>query len=590
MHRSDENPFHIRNPLHQHYGKLGKVSAPLIEKITGLNQLASDYNQLPESITPLEFIKNTLSLYNISVDHPHHELENIPESGPTVIIANHPFGAIEGLVLSQLILSRRQDLKVIANYQLSRIPEIKDLFFNIDPFKQKHSTQRNKRPMLEALRWLKNGGAILVFPAGEVSHWDFNRKEVSDPPWSAHVARMIQKTRAKVVPAYIHGCNSLPFQILGKLHPRIRTLLLVREFLKRKNRSIKVNLAAPILENQLLEHKSADSLIDYLRKQTYSLKTLKSRTHPIALAKPQQELMNELALLSPQEKLCTNEFYDVYCVKANKIPNILYEIGRLREISFRATGEGTGRSLDLDIYDNYYYHLFIWNKQKNEVVGAYRLGLTDEVLSRYGTKGLYTHSLFKYKIGLLNQIGASIELGRSFVRLEYQKEYTPLMLLWKGIGTFVANNPKYRILFGPVSISNDYSSMSRQMMVGFLKQNNFDPTLAKLVKPRTPFRQRKIDGHLEQFDYTSSLDALSKAITQVELDNKGVPILIKQYLKLGGRILGFNVDKGFSNALDALIMVDLVYTEDKVLQRYMGRDGLENFRNYYNNEDNNMAV
>lgn len=582
MQKNPYNPFGIQGVLQQHYGTVGKITAPAIEKITGLNQLAKDYTLLPPTCDQSEFIQNVFDLYQINIDTPHNNLNNIPRTGPTIIVSNHPYGAIEGLALAKLILSVRQDLKIIANYHLSRIPEIKDLFLSVDPFEGAKAKQRNIRPMREAIRWLENDGVVLAFPAGEVSHWHFKDFKVADPVWSTNVARIVNKTQASVVPVYIHGHNSVPFQILGLLHPRIRTLMLAHEFLNRKEKAIKISIAEPIRYEQLTRYATNDELTHYIRQQTYNVQyPLASMNHPIAKAKNAQELAEELANLNDSELLCSNNTYNVYCAKANSIPNTLYEIGRLREISFRATGEGTGKSIDLDIYDNYYYHLFIWHKDKQEIIGAYRLGLTDEILNTYGKKGLYTHSLFKYKNNLLHQLRSSIELGRSFVRLEYQREYTPLMLLWKGIGTFIANNPSYSKLFGPVSISNEYSSMSRQMMVEFLKHNNYDANLSKLVKPRAPFKQRRFKDQLTGMEYTSSLEALSNAITQVELDNKGVPILIKQYLKLGGKILGFNIDKDFSNALDALIMVDLCNTETKVLKRYMSKDGLEKFFAYH---------
>ena len=578
--------------LNKQYGKVGSLLSPFIENFTGLNQLAKDYDDLSSTNSTLEFIKTVLNYYSINIDVKLNELSNIPKEGPTVIVANHPFGAIEGLILARLILDKRQDVKIIANYHLSRIFEIKELFLAVDPFENRASKKNNTRPMREAIRQLENGGVILAFPAGEVSHWNIKNFSISDPKWNPNIAKLIQKTKANVVPIHIEGRNSFAFHAMGTIHPRLRTLMLAREFLKRKNNTIRLNIGKTIIHNELFQFYTPKDLTDFLRKQTYCVKRVnKSAINcPIAMPKETQMLVNDVNKLNSTEKLFSNGKYDVYCAKGANIPNILHEIGRLREISFRATGEGTGKSIDLDIYDNYYYHLFIWNKTSKEIIGAYRLGLTDEILSRYGKKGLYTHSLFKYKTQLLHQLTPSVELGRSFIKLEYQREYTPLMLLWKGIGTFVTKNPKYRTLFGPVSISNDYCSMSRQMMVEFLRHNNYDTDRSKLVKARSPFRLRRFNDQLMQLDYRSNLDALTNAVTQTELDNKGIPVLIKQYLKLGGQILGFNIDKEFTNALDALIMVDLMNTETKILQRYMGKDGVMKFYQHHQDKEKNTAI
>jgi len=281
-----------------------------------------------------------------------------------------------------------------------------------------------------------------------------------------------------------------------------------------------------------------------------------------------------VASLSADALLAANGDLEVYCASAEAIPHLLQEIGRLRELTFRDTGEGTGKSSDLDLYDSYYLHLFVWNRARDEVVGAYRLGLADEILRRYDKKGLYTFSLFRYRQRLLHRINPALELGRSFVRPEYQRSFSPLLLLWKGIGTFVARHPRYRILFGPVSISNEYHSLSQQLMVAFLRDNSYQAGLARLVRPRRPFRNGR---RRPEYAHIRDIEALSELIAQIEGDAKGAPILLKQYLKLGGRLLGFNVDRQFSDVVDGLIMVDLLETDPKVLQRYMGREQAEQF-------------
>lgn len=281
-----------------------------------------------------------------------------------------------------------------------------------------------------------------------------------------------------------------------------------------------------------------------------------------------------------------NGDFKVYCANAEQTPHILQELGRLREITFRATGEGTGKSIDLDIYDNYYLHLFIWHSTRYEIVGAYRLGLGDKIMKRFGKRGFYSHSLFKYHSQLINQLNPAIELGRSFIREEYQRSFSPLMLLWKGIGAYIAQHPHYRKLFGPVSISNNYQRSSQQLMVDFLRANNHRPELSRLVKPRSPFKSKEIHYPDQATSGFKNIDSIAQLISEIEQDNKGIPILLKQYLKLGGTILEFNVDDQFNNALDGLIMVDLLHTDPKVLGKYMGNDAAQMFLQHHQTSNN----
>jgi len=264
----------------------------------------------------------------------------------------------------------------------------------------------------------------------------------------------------------------------------------------------------------------------------------------------------------------------------DQIPHILLEIGRLREMTFRAVGEGTGKAVDIDRFDHSYTHLFIWNREKKEVVGAYRLGKTDEIIRQQGVRGLYTSTLFCYKPGFFEHLGPALEMGRSFIRPEYQKSFTPLLLLWKGIGRFVVENPQYKTLFGPVSISDEYQALSRQFLVSYLKMSRYRSDMASLVKPRKPLHAKQLRG----WDIDAAVrllkddvENISELISCVESDRKGVPILLKQYLKLGGEIAGFNVDPAFGNVIDGLIIVDLMKTEPRMLERYQGKEGARMF-------------
>jgi putative hemolysin len=297
---------------------------------------------------------------------------------------------------------------------------------------------------------------------------------------------------------------------------------------------------------------------------------------------PPTALWAEIVALPASQRLVDTGRFQVYWARAGQIRSVLREIGRLRELTFRAVGEGTGRCADIDVFDAHYLHLFVWDTRRHAIAGAYRLGLVEEILARHGPRGLYTRSLFTYGPALLDLLNPAIELGRSFVRAEYQRSFAPLMLLWRGIARFIARSPRYTVLFGPVSISGRYAPESRRLMVDYLSRHRVDAHLASQVSARRPFRDATAPSAPDRDHPTpGKLDELSQRVAQIEPDGKGVPVLLRHYLRLGGRLLGFSVDAEFGNALDGLIMVDVRQIEPTVLERYMGKAGSAAFRAYH---------
>jgi len=307
---------------------------------------------------------------------------------------------------------------------------------------------------------------------------------------------------------------------------------------------------------------------------------LKGKT--ISDAVPPACLLSEIRALLPDQKLATGKDMDVYLASAQQIPQTLQEIGRLREITFRAVGEGTGKAVDIDRFDRFYLHLFLWDHHNHRIAGAYRLGLTDKILNRHGKLGLYSQSLFELHDRFLDTLSPAIELGRSFVAHQYQKTIAPLALLWKAIGCFIARNPQYATLFGPVSISNNYCPLSRQLLVDFFDNNNPDDPLRKFVKARHPYRpEAQPRCNRPDLATPASFKELSELIAAIEKDGKAVPVLLRHYVNFGGRILGFSVDKKFANCLDGLVLVELCQTDERILGRYMGNEGLARFKQYH---------
>ncbi|MGD8854005.1 MAG: GNAT family N-acyltransferase, partial [Gammaproteobacteria bacterium] len=539
------------------------------------------------------FLRNVLELFNIRYSVNQRDLDAIPRKGPVIIVANHPFGGLKGVILAHYLLQQRRDIRFMANYMLERVPELRSLFISVDPFGGASSHAVNLRSVRTSVQWVRAGGVLVVYPSGEVSHWHLSRKQITDPQWSPSVARLARTTAATVVPVYFEGSNSLGFQLMGLMHAKMRTMLLPRELLNKKARNIELTIGKPIRPNQVRAFDSNAELIRYLRVQTYSLARYtrqnpqpaegepSARWQPVMPAVDVHFLAQEIDRLPDHQRLAENGSFLVAYARSQQIPHALQEIGRLRGIAFRAGGEGTGGSSDLDRFDTYYTHLVLWDRDNRRIAGGYRFGLSQEIVPEHGKRGFYTQQLFRYRSRLLQGLSPCIELGRSFVALEYQKSYSPLMLLWKGIGVFVSRHPQYRVLFGPVSISADYQTSSQQLLVDFLKANRFEAELSRFVRPKKPFkRSARLRWTTEEVSEIRSLDRISDIVAQMECDDKGVPILLKQYLKLGGRLLGFNVDPEFNNALDGLIMVDLCLADRKTLNKYMGEEGAQRFLSY----------
>jgi putative hemolysin len=542
-------------------------------------------------------LETLLEEMKISLHVDSADLVRIPANGAAIVVANHPFGILDGIVLGALALRVRPDVKILTNYLLT-IPELEPYCIFVDPFNRKHSKQNNSAGLKQAIYHLRAGGMLIVFPAGEVSHWQFKHGEISDPQWSDTTSRLVRFTGSSVVPVLFTGTNSLPFHILGLIHPILRTARLPHELLNKTGKTVEVRVGTPIPAKRICEIADDRQATDFLRWRTYLLAhrgDSKShspmhfrfpaafrKTHPVAPALQQRSLLTELQTLGEERILCVNRDFSVYAAQGHEIPNLLAEIGRQREITFREAGEGTGKALDLDEFDSYYTHLILWSKQNQELAGAYRLVNTQEVLDRRGIRGLYTSSLFAYDPRLFAEMGPALELGRSFVCGLYQKQYASLLMLWKGIAAYVGRYPQTPILFGAVSMSSSYSRASLELVTRFFQSKDSNP-LASFVKPKRSLRatRRLPDWELSAIKNLLGLDELSSSVAEIEKDGKGVPILLKQYVKVGGTVLAFNVDKNFSDVLDGLIVVDLRKTDPARLEPYMSKQSLANFHQFH---------
>lgn len=569
------------------------ASRPIVERALRFPALNAIYEETQADHTDTRhFSEKVLDVMGVEIETIAEQVERIPREGPCVIVANHPFGGIEGLILCALLRKIRPDTKLLANAMLAMIPDLRDSFFFVDAFEGKGAVTRNIGPTREAMRWVKEGHLLGAFPAGEVSHLKLRKRAVVDPAWNPTTARIIMKTGAIVVPIFFDGQNSRLFQAAGLIHPRLRTVMLPTEMLRKRKSSVTVRIGSPIKPKRLSRFIDHNNLNDYLRVRTYLLKPEKPGepqqpiTGPLAdvvAPTPKQKLVDEIADLPRDQMLLRQGEFDIFFMRRPQCPGLMEELGRLRELTFREVGEGTGLKTDIDRFDDYYLQLVVWNREKSEVVGGYRLGPTDEILPKYGKDGLYTNTLFKFRRNLLSQIDPALELGRSWVALDYQRSFSPLMLLWKGIGAYLCKNPRYRRLFGPVSISAEYTSMSKHLLKAFLTQNKYLPDLGKLIRPRNPLQKNEV----RQFDrrafstVAGSMDEINELVSELEADGKPIPILLKQYLKLNGQLMGFNVDPDFGNVLDGLILIDVPSIDERVMKKYLGEDTGEVYLEYH---------
>ncbi|WBA40779.1 lysophospholipid acyltransferase family protein [Hymenobacter canadensis] len=538
---------------------------PVWEQLVQLRKLQDLYAQ-SSHLNGLDFVAQLLRHLHISVRYDAAELRRLPATA-FVAIANHPCGLLDGLVLLHVLGQARPQLRAVASELLAPLlPQLAQQLVLVSPERQ--AAGRNVPGVRQMLRHLHNDVPLLLFPAGEVAHRSHLFRPAHDSAWNPTAGRLLALARVPVVPVWLSGQNSATFSVLGLLHPLLRTARLPAELLNKRGQTIQVRIGQPVAPAELGRLPLAEQL-PYLRARVYGLGSAPERRFaallpplplpPVLAETPAGLLEADIAALRPGRCLVRHGRWEVYLGKKAELPHVLREIGRLRELTFRREGEGTQQPTDLDHYDDYYRHLFLYDRENRQLVGAYRLGLGRAILRQHGRRGFYLHSLFRLKKELIPVLRQSLELGRSFVRAEYQRQPLPLALLWKGIAEYLANHPEYQYLLGPVSISNRFSMVSKAVMVEYLQRHCFDTQLAAHVRPRKEFRYRPLDdasGPTRLQAGLNDLQQLQQLVCGLEPGGSGVPVLLRQYLKQNARLLGFNIDPRFSNTLDGLLLLD----------------------------------
>lgn len=552
----------------------GDSIAKLLMFLLRLNKFNKLYTKVADK-KGLEFLNSALDMIQVKYEINPEELKRIPKTGPFITVSNHPYGGIDGIISIKVMTELRPDYKNLGNYIIQKIPQLHEYIIPVDPFEGKNSKANSVVGIKAALNHLKEGNSLGVFPAGEVSTYYGNDEEGAvDRQWQSSMIKFIRKAEVPVVPIYFQGTNSRLFHLLGLIHPMLRTAKLPSEMLNKKNKVIKIRIGSPISVQEQKEYADVERLGRFLRLKTYALGSSISsyevnkffnyklkpaeKQEPIIPAVPQETIECEVNNLMSNYLLFKSKNFSVVCAPSVEMPNIMTELGRLREETFREVGEGTNRSIDVDEFDLYYWQLFIWDEEEKKIVGAYRAGKGKEILDRYGIKGFYINSLFKIDKKFSPILEQSIELGRSFIVKEYQRKPLPLFLLWKGILYFLIKNPEYRYLIGPVSISNRFSSYSKGLIISFMQSNYYDYDFARYIKPRNMFRANISDEDYDIiFNNCSDISRLDNIIKDIEPDDFRMPVLLKKYVKLNGKIISFNVDPKFNDALDGLLILDL---------------------------------
>ena len=567
------------------YGFLGTFSGWLLMKVLRISHLNEIYDR-NKHLKDLEFLNAILDEFQIKFEIPEEDLKRLPKDGAYITISNHPLGGIDGILLLKLMLEREPNFKIIANFLLHRIEPMKPYIMPVNPFETHKDAKSSTVGLKETFRHLSDGKPLGMFPAGEVSTYK-DGKIVVDKDWEEGAIKVIRKAQVPVVPIYFHAKNSRLFYHLSKISDTLRTAKLPSELFSQKDRVIKVRIGKPISVAEQNEHETLEEYSEFLRKKTYMLANafdkessflnttnLKIPKSPKTIATPAntEAMAKEIAELHKGDaRMLQSKNYEVFFTEASKIPNILHEIGRLREVTFREVGEGTNESIDIDRYDKYYHHMFLWDSETNQIAGAYRMGLGSEIFPKYGIDGFYLQELFRFEPELFDMMNKSIEMGRAFITKEYQQKPMPLFLLWKGIVHTTLRYPEHKFLIGGVSISNQFSDFSKSLMIEFMKSHYYDPYVAQYVYPKKEYKVKLKDADKDFVfeEAEADLNKFDKIIDEIEPGSLRLPVLIKKYIKQNARVIAFNVDPLFNNAVDGLMYIRIADLPESTVKPVM---------------------
>ena len=565
------------------YGSIGKMFAGGILNLLKLDKINEIYER-HKNLSGISFLDAVLEDVGVRMEIDEKEMKRIPTSGPFIIVANHPLGGIDGIMLMKLMLAINPNFKIMGNFLLEKIEPLNPYIFAVNPFENKKELKSSVLGVKEALKHLEAGHPLGIFPAGEVSSEMSKGGTPVDKDWTNGAIRFIMKAGVPVVPLYFHACNSRLFYILSGINSDLRTARLPSELLNQKNKTVTIRVGRVIDSAVVKSFDKIEQLGDFLKRTTYLLsyplepfrKTLKiprfkvnmQSLRKLAEPVPQASLIREVNRFRNTDlHLLSYHHYEVYLIKSNHSPLILREICRLREKTFREVGEGSGKAIDTDRFDNHYNHLFLWDNENQNLVGAYRLGFGQELYNFDSIKGFYLNTLFKFSPEFHHTLKSTIEMGRAFIISEYQQKPFSLLLLWQGIIQTVKKNPDYKYLLGAVSISDTYCNLSRAAMIEFMYENYFDQEWGSYVQSRNPVKHSIDPETLSVVKKLTKneISLLDRLVQDIEPGGIRVPVLIKKYFLQNAKVIGFNVDKNFANVVDGLFFISIAQIPEKTM-------------------------
>ncbi|MDN3607429.1 lysophospholipid acyltransferase family protein [Kaistella yonginensis] len=596
--------------------KLGFLKNPIasaVMRLTKINEVNKLYNVLKHKIGK-DFFNSFVRERDLKYIVFEEDLARIPKTGPFILVSNHPLGAIDGILMTKILIEIRPDFKIMGNFLLEKIEPMKPYVISVNPFENRKELKSSAAGMRGSLKHLENGGCIGIFPAGEVSNRNNEFGEVLDKKWEKPALKLIKMAKVPVVPMYFHAKNSRLFYQMAKLHPNLQTLMLPAEMMHKREKPIRVRLGKPVSVKVLEDHDSIEEMGEFLQKKIHLLKSYYEKRKSItdrlnipnlklnfSLKKeanvvqniidetPTLDIVNEIERLSKNDKmLFRNGNYEVFFATYSEIPSIMREIGRQRELTFRKIGEGSNLPFDLDEYDEHYHHLFLWDSQAKKLAGAYRMALGCEVMKKHGIDGFYTSSLFEFGPELRPFFRKVIEMGRAYISTEYQQKPLPLFLLWRGIVHVCLRNPEHKFLMGGVSISDKFSEFSKSLMIEFMRSHYYDSAVAQYIHPKNEFKVKlkDRDKHLFFDEVESDLNKLDKIIDDLEPEMR-LPVLIKKYIKQNAKVISFNVDPSFNDAIDGLMYIRISELPESTIKPVL-EEMSEQIRREENNDADNQ--
>jgi len=551
------------------------ISARLLGSLLGFvfgQKIFEQFERTHPESEGLTFPTAVLRFFNFRFEINQAGLSYIPEQGQVIIVANHPLGSLDGVGLLDAVLSIRPDAKIVVNELLMHIERLQPFALPVDNM----SNQTSQQQLRAIQSHLASDGALIIFPAGEVSR--LSLWGIRDGQWNSSFVRLALRYRAPIVPVLVRGRNSRFFYGLSLLIKPLSTAWLIREMFKHRNARISAHVGSPISYPTLAEKQEpAQVIADEIKTQVYSLSETSDlpSSHAQPVARPESRESLEKDLKQCQSLGTTPDGKGLFLTTQTQSPAIVREIARLREATFRPVGEGSGYERDTDQFDAHYHHLFIWSYDDRDIVGAYRLGDARKLIEQAGVAGLYTNTLFHFSPTMTSYFQQGLELGRSFVQPKYQNRYA-LEYLWQGIGAFVQRHPHIRYLFGSASISARYGHEATARIAHFYKTHVNQ--LPVDVSPRTPFcvsnsLEVQQANEMPGDDFQTDLTTLQSALAAQDLT---IPLLFKHYSqatsKDGVSFSAFNVDPAFSNCVDAFVIADLTRLLPKKKRRYLGDD------------------